>query len=83
VFNAYSKDGLYNVGKATLATVAGREIVIWGPVLYKWSTTNASPSDLDDKLQIAQDASKLAAKQADKAVDAVADAKESAAKEKQ
>jgi hypothetical protein len=81
VFNTYSKSGLYNLGKATIATIVAREVVVWGPVVYAWSTTNASPSDLDCKLQIAQDASQLAAKQADKAVDAVADAKNTAAKE--
>jgi hypothetical protein len=81
VFNTYTKSGLYNVGKATIATIVAREIVVWGPVIYTWSTTNASPNDLNDKLQIAQIATQQAAKQADKAVDAVADAQQ-ASKEK-
>lgn len=43
-FNKYSKDGLWNMGKATLAVVVAREIMVWGPVVLKWSTTNAQPN---------------------------------------
>jgi hypothetical protein len=44
VFNRYSRDGLWNMGKATLVVIAAREAMVWGPVLLKWSTTNAEPS---------------------------------------
>ena len=42
-FNKYSRDGLWNLGKATLAVVVAREVMVWGPVLMKWSSTNANP----------------------------------------
>lgn len=43
IFNAYSRDGLWNLGKATFIVVAAREAVVWGPVILKWTTTNADP----------------------------------------
>ena len=43
-FNKYSKDGLWNMGKAALAVIVAREIVVWGPMVMKWTTTNADPN---------------------------------------
>lgn len=46
VFNKYSTDGLWNIGKATLVVVAAREVIVWAPVIMKWTTTNASPDSI-------------------------------------
>ena len=48
-FNVYSGHGWYNIGKATLAVVAAREGAVWGPVLLKWSTTDANPNGNEPK----------------------------------
>jgi len=46
-FNMYSRSGWWNLGKAALAVVVAREAMVWGPVLYKWSMTNADPTQGD------------------------------------
>jgi hypothetical protein len=43
-FNFHSADGWWNIGKACLAAVVAREIATWGPIVLKWSTTNADPN---------------------------------------
>lgn len=43
VFNKYSRDGLWNMGKATLVIILTREVTVWGPVLLHWTTTDANP----------------------------------------
>jgi len=43
-FNITTSVGWWNIGKAALSVVIAREAVVWGPVLIKWSTTNADPS---------------------------------------
>ena len=43
-FNMYSRSGWWNLGKAALAVVIAREVVVWGPVVLKWTTTNANPN---------------------------------------
>lgn len=43
-FNAYSTNGLWNIGKATLVVIATREATVWGPILLKWTQTNSDPS---------------------------------------
>lgn len=43
VFNTYSTAGLWNLGKATLVVIGAREAAVWGPIVLKWSTTNANP----------------------------------------
>jgi len=45
-FNKYSSDGLWNIGKATLAVVLTREILVWGPIVMSWTTTNADPGTI-------------------------------------
>lgn len=42
-FNFHSADGWWNIGKACLAAVIARELAVWGPIVLKWSTTNADP----------------------------------------
>ncbi len=44
VFNKYSKDGLWNLGKATLAVIGAREAMVWIPILFKWSSTSSNPA---------------------------------------
>ena len=43
VFNKYSTDGLWNIGKATLVVIITREVTVWGPVLLHWTNTDANP----------------------------------------
>jgi hypothetical protein len=40
-FNISTRAGWWNIGKVTLSVVVSREIIVWGPVLLKWTTTNA------------------------------------------
>jgi len=42
-FNFRSMDGWKHIGAACLSAVIAREVAVWGPVLLKWSTTNADP----------------------------------------
>ncbi len=39
--NVWSKSGWWDVGKVALSVVISREVIVWGPVLLKWTTTNA------------------------------------------
>jgi len=43
-FNFHSTAGYWNIGKACLAAVVAREAAVWGPIVMKWSTTNADPN---------------------------------------
>jgi hypothetical protein len=72
-FNMYSRNGWWNLGKATFVVIGAREIAIWLPVLLKWSMTNADPSQLQDSLNTAAAATA-------KAGDAIADAQTQAPK---
>ena len=53
VFNFYSRNGMWNLGKSALAVVVAREVMVWGPVVLKWTMTNASPDDLQKLLETA------------------------------
>jgi hypothetical protein len=44
VFNVHSAAGIFNFLKAAASVVISREIVVWGPVLYKWAMTDADPT---------------------------------------
>ena len=44
IFNVTTAAGWLAIGKATLAVIGAREVVVWGPVILNWSTTNANPS---------------------------------------
>ena len=71
-FNFHNSAAIWNIAKLAGVTVISRESAVWIPVLLKWSQSNAQPTDLDVKLQVAQDATK-------QAVVAVAGAKDAAA----
>ena len=58
-----------------LTLKSSREAAVWVPVLLKWSSSNATPTDLQVKLDVAESATKQAAQQANKATDALTDAK--------
>ena len=45
-FNTYSTAGLWNIAKVTLSVVAAREIIVWGPIVMSWTTTNSDPSTI-------------------------------------
>jgi hypothetical protein len=75
-FNMYSRNGWWNLGKATAVVIGAREAAIWLPVLLKWSMTNADPSQLQDSLTTAAAATA-------KASDAIADAQTQAPKSSQ
>lgn len=40
-FNITTTAGWWNIGKVTLSVIFAREVLVWGPVLLKWTTTNA------------------------------------------
>jgi hypothetical protein len=42
-----TRNGWWNIGKVTMATVAAREAMIWVPELLKWSTSTSSTSLLN------------------------------------
>jgi hypothetical protein len=77
-FNFTNKAAIFNILKLAGVTIISRESAIWIPVLLKWSQTNAQPTDLDAKLQVAQDATMQAAVEVGKVQDAVKDAKDAA-----
>jgi hypothetical protein len=39
--NPTSKSGWWDIAKVTASVVLSREVIVWGPVLMKWTTTNA------------------------------------------
>jgi hypothetical protein len=39
--NITSKSGWWDVLKVTLSVILSREVIVWGPVLLKWTTTNS------------------------------------------
>ena len=40
----FTEAGIIAMLKATLAVAAAREVVVWLPIVLKWSTTDADPS---------------------------------------
>jgi hypothetical protein len=44
VFNFHDRAGILAVLKLAGSTIGAREIAVWGPILLKWSTTNAQPN---------------------------------------
>jgi hypothetical protein len=63
--------GIIHMLKVTGGVVAAREILVWGPILLKWSSTNADPSALD----VASAEAGKAVQHAQKAQDAITEAK--------
>lgn len=39
-FNTNTSAGWWNLGKATLSVIVGREAAVWIPIVLKWSNTN-------------------------------------------
>src|ERR1700677_1329197 len=74
-FNFHNSAAIWNIAKLAGVTIISRETAIWVPGLLKWPTTNAQPGDLQAKLDVAEPATKQAAQQANKATDALTDAK--------
>jgi hypothetical protein len=67
----FSHAGLINMARVAGAVVLAREALIWGPIVLRWSSTNADPSALD----IASAEAGKAVTQIHKAQDAISDAK--------
>lgn len=42
-FNLSTRDGWWNIGKATLSVILAREFTVWFPVVLGWSSTNSNP----------------------------------------
>jgi len=59
-FSVTTANGWWNLGKAMLIIVGGRELVVWVPVWLNWSNTNASPSVLQGRLDQAAASTKQA-----------------------
>jgi hypothetical protein len=67
----FTHAGLLNMLRVAGGCVAAREALVWGPILLRWSSTNADPSALD----IASAEAGKAVSHAIKAQDAISDAK--------
>jgi hypothetical protein len=46
-FNMHDKAGWWNLGKAVVSVVVGREAAVWGPILLKWSSTSSNPAAVE------------------------------------
>ncbi|MGA7791833.1 MAG: hypothetical protein WCA19_02265 [Candidatus Acidiferrales bacterium] len=44
-FNFHSWVSFLNVLRVVAGAVVGREFLVWGPVVMKWSSTNDTPPD--------------------------------------
>jgi hypothetical protein len=74
-FNFHNSAAIWNIAKLAGVTVVSREAAVWVPVLLKWSQSDATPTQLQSKLDVAESATKQAAQQANKATDALTEAK--------
>lgn len=45
IFNFDNLPGVWAVARATMSVVAAREALVWGPILLKWTNTDADPSE--------------------------------------
>lgn len=43
----FSHAGMVNMLRVAGSCVLAREIIVWGPIVMRWSNTNADPSALD------------------------------------
>ena len=73
-FNLHNTAAEWNIAKLAGGVILSRELLVWGPVVLKWSQTGANPSDLQESLDVAADAS-------EKASEAIQDAKSAAPKQ--
>jgi hypothetical protein len=76
VFNLKNLTGVEHIGYAALLAIGTREVAVWGPVLLKWSNTNATPDELQARLNVAAQNQAQAVKSIGKAQDAISDAKD-------
>jgi hypothetical protein len=76
VFNLKDLAGLEHIGYAALLAIGTREVAVWVPVLLKWSTTNATPDEMQARLESASLNQAAAVKSIGKAQDAISDAKD-------
>lgn len=42
-FQFNSPDAWWNFGKAIFSVVLAREIIVWGPIIMKWTATDSNP----------------------------------------
>lgn len=47
VFNLHDHNGWVNILKLAGSTVLAREAAVWGPIVLRWTTTNATPNGKD------------------------------------
>jgi hypothetical protein len=76
VFPLANLKGIEHIGYAALLAIGTREVAVWMPVLLKWSNTNATPDELQARLDVAQGNMQAAVKSNLKAQAAISDAKD-------
>jgi hypothetical protein len=76
IFNFDNLPGVWAVTRATLSVIAAREALVWIPVLFKWSSTDADPGDLGAAISDAKDAASQAKEAASKTQEAIAHVEE-------
>ena len=42
-FQFHSADAWWNFGKAIFSVVLAREVIVWGQILMKWTSTDSNP----------------------------------------
>jgi hypothetical protein len=67
----FTHNGLVNMLRVAAGCVGAREVLVWGPIVLKWSSTNADPNALD----IASVEAGRAVAHAQKAQEAISEAK--------
>jgi hypothetical protein len=43
-FNFNSPNDWWNFGKSMASVIIAREVMVWGPILFKWSDTSSNPA---------------------------------------
>lgn len=46
VFHFHDHNGIWNIAKLTGSVIGAREVMVWLPILLKWSSTNANPPEV-------------------------------------
>lgn len=79
-FNFNNWAGVWAITRATLSVIGAREALIWGPMVLKWSQTNADADSLEvQALKKAAEANVVVQQKAAEVQDAVTQAKDAAA----
>jgi hypothetical protein len=71
IFNFDNWPGVWAVTRATMSVIASREAMVWIPIIFKWSSTDADPGALGAAIGQAKEAAKKT-EQAIAVVEAVA-----------